>query len=571
MPLTDAAARVPRRAAFLGALFAALVTLPGLGVGTLWDNSETAYGEVAREILIYHDPLVMHLNGIAWFTQPPLYFWIAALFAKIFGVGAFAMRLPSALATIAMGGAVGYAAGRIAGNRAGIYAAVILSTSLMQAIVGRLAIMDALLDLAVTGAIFWWFRALEPARSRNRLDGHTRVAALLAGSAAIALGTLAKGPVAPVIVGLVIAGWMLWEWRLESRITLPPLRAWFAAALVFCAVALPWFALLSWRVGPGAMVELIGHYTVGRYTGVIENQRGPWFYYLPVVVLGFFPWIAFVPVAFVRAWQSANDRDAALLRLAIVWTIVPLAFFSLAQTKLPNYIALILPALAIIVGLWFKTMSDGRDRRAAVISAAVVPLTIGCIAFAIIAFGRSNKLALEAVAPQLVTLAVGMLVGSIATVAAIVRRGTRTTAPYVLAVTSLLLVLFIAYIGVPVAERLKPIPQMAAIINRARAPGDRVAIRGVSGGNGLIFYTAPGVETIDPDADRSFLEAICGGSAAYIVTRSADVSALASLTRHVRRNFNQLDSNGKTVLLRVDGPLCPPGLLVARHPDGQTM
>ncbi|MDB5093226.1 MAG: hypothetical protein JWO85_1327, partial [Candidatus Eremiobacteraeota bacterium] len=38
---------VPARAALLGALFAALVTLPALGTGTLWDNSETAYGEVA--------------------------------------------------------------------------------------------------------------------------------------------------------------------------------------------------------------------------------------------------------------------------------------------------------------------------------------------------------------------------------------------------------------------------------------------------------------------------------------------------------------------------------------------
>ena len=39
---------VPARAALLGALFAAIVTLPGLGNGTLWDNSETAYGEVAH-------------------------------------------------------------------------------------------------------------------------------------------------------------------------------------------------------------------------------------------------------------------------------------------------------------------------------------------------------------------------------------------------------------------------------------------------------------------------------------------------------------------------------------------
>src|ERR1700712_1162005 len=111
--------RSPLRTALLGAVVAALATIPGLGTGTLWDNSETAYGEVAREILLTHDWVVMHLNGAPWFVQPPLYFWIAALFAKVFGATAFALRLPSALATIAMGGAVGYATARIAGERAG--------------------------------------------------------------------------------------------------------------------------------------------------------------------------------------------------------------------------------------------------------------------------------------------------------------------------------------------------------------------------------------------------------------------------------------------------------------------
>src|SRR5271165_2270496 len=99
----------PWRAALIGVAVAAVVTLPGLGNGTLWDNSETAYGEVAREVLLFHDAVVMHLNGMPWFIQPPLYFWLAALCAKVFGVGTLAMRLPSALATIGIGAMTGYA------------------------------------------------------------------------------------------------------------------------------------------------------------------------------------------------------------------------------------------------------------------------------------------------------------------------------------------------------------------------------------------------------------------------------------------------------------------------------
>src|SRR5579884_463589 len=108
------------RAGLIGAVIAALVTIPGLGTGTLWDNSETAYGEVAREILLTHDWIVMHFNGAPWFVQPPLYFWLAALFAKAFGVSTFALRLPAALATIAAGAVVGYAGATVACPRAGI-------------------------------------------------------------------------------------------------------------------------------------------------------------------------------------------------------------------------------------------------------------------------------------------------------------------------------------------------------------------------------------------------------------------------------------------------------------------
>jgi 4-amino-4-deoxy-L-arabinose transferase-like glycosyltransferase len=456
-----------------------------------------------------------------------------------------------------MGGAIGYASARIAGTRAGIYAAIVLSTSLEQAIVGRLAIMDALLDLSVTAALLWWFRAFEPSGAANALDARKRIAAFICGCAAIALGTLAKGPVAPVIVVLVAAGWLTWEQRVASPIVMPKPLTIGIGALVFVAIAAPWFVLLCVHVGPTAMVELIGHYTVGRYTGVIENQRGPWFYYVPVLILGFFPWTAFVPMALLRGWQVARTPRGAFARFAIVWTVLPFVFFSAAQTKLPNYIALVFPALAVIVGGWFAGVSRGADRRAALISAAIVPVTLGCIAFAIVAFGQSNRLAISAVGPQLLILAGGMIGGSLATIVALARPVWRGAAPYVLASTGFVLVLFIVFVAEPVAEGLKPIGPMAAIINRERAAGDVVAIRGVSGGNGLVFYTSPGVRTIDPDIDQSFVHTVCAGDAAYVVTRLADVGALGALAKRVHRRVTRLDANGRTVLIRVSGGRCP--------------
>ena len=545
---------VPARAALLGALFAALVTVPGLGTGTLWDNSETAYGEVAREILLSHDWVVMHLNGQEWFVQPPLYFWIAALLAKLFGPTAFALRLPSALATIAMGGTVGYATARIAGGRAGTIAAVVLSTSLMQAIVGRLAIMDALLDFAVAAAVLWWYRAFEPSGDARRRD-----TAFVCGALALAVGTLAKGPVAPVITVLVVGVWALWE-RRAGRLAAPRPGALALAALAFLVVTLPWFVALFARVGAGGIVELIGHYTVGRYTGVIENQRGPFWYYLPVLILGFFPWIAFVPVALASARREAAQPEGGLARLALVWTVVPLVFFSFASTKLPNYVALLLPALAILVALWFARVAAGAQRRAAVISAATVPLFVGCVGVAIALFSRSNRLDVDTAQldPQLVFLGAAMLLGSLLTVVALARRGSVPWSPYVLAATSGALVLFIAFVAEPAAEPLKPIPPLARLIDAGRKPGDVVAIRGVSGGNGLTFYTAPPVRDIS--SNHAFLEAICPGGTTWLVTRPRDAEFLTAIARSRQRTVTVVAATPanrpRAALLRIDGGAC---------------
>ena len=557
---------VPARAALIGAAFATLVTLPGLGTGTLWDNSETAYGEVAREVLLTHDAIVMHLNGAAWYVQPPLYFWLAALFAKLFGVTSFALRLPSALATIAMSGAVGYATARIAGTRAGLYAAIVLSSSLMQAIVGRLAIMDALLDLSVAATILWWFRALDPPRDgapEAAIDERKRSLAFIFGAIAVAFGILAKGPVALVISVAVIAIWIAWQWRRGEVVIVPRVTTLVVATVAFLGIALPWFVLLGTSAGLPALGDMIGHYTFGRYTGVIENQRGPFYYYLPVLILGFFPWVAFLPRALTIEWKSANRPEGSLARLALVWAIFPFVFFSIAQTKLPNYIALEWPALAILVALWFTRVSRGDDRRAAILWSLAVPLTIGCIAIAIYFFGHINRLDgdIRVVLQQLVTLGIGIFIGSLATVAVIARRSTAIAAPFVLACSSAALVLFIAFIAEPAAEPLKPIPPLAALIQQKRTPVDAIAIRGVSGGNALVFYTTPGVKTLESVSERNendaaFTAFLCASGSTFMVTKRDDVPHLIDVARVAHREVTLVGVALKDALVHIDGGAC---------------
>jgi 4-amino-4-deoxy-L-arabinose transferase-like glycosyltransferase len=544
----------PARAAFVGALIAALITLPGLGVGTLWDNSETAYGEVAREILLTHDWIVMHLNGAPWFVQPPLYFWIGAIFAHILGVTSFALRLPSAIATILIGAMTGYAVARQAGTRIGIYASAVLSSSLMQAVIGRLAIMDALLDMAVALCIFWWFRALESGRGRY----------FIYGCVAAGFGFLAKGLVAPVMALMVIVPYAIWDWRNEP-LRLPSWRAWIAGGLAFVLIVAPWMVAVAVVAGPHAFERMIVHYTFGRYTSVIENQSGPIWYYVPVLVLGFFPWIAFLPMGV--AYGVAALRNTAtppnlarLWRLAFAWIVVPLVFFSFAQTKLPNYIALELPALALVVALYFDAVVKKGTSRSVVVSTASVPIFIGLCAIAIVLFVRDNKLGSSAlaVAPDLVQMGASIGIGSIIAAFLFARRTTMESAPYVLGFAMLIAVDILAVEALPHAEPFKPVPQLAAIIDQQRRAGDIVAIQSFRGANALVFYTQPHVYALAPPGARKSDE---GVPARSVLCTHERIWLVAPLKRPAYdptygRTRALITSRGTGALFLIDGPAC---------------
>ncbi|GAC1616990.1 MAG: glycosyltransferase family 39 protein [Vulcanimicrobiaceae bacterium] len=563
---------------------AAFATLPGLGTGTLWDNSETAYGEVAREILLSNDAIVMHLNGAAWYVQPPLYFWIAALFAKWLGVTEFALRLPAALATIAMSAGVGYAVTRVASGRAAFLAATILATALMQAVLGRLAVMDALLDLAVMVGILGWFGALRTGSARSWYGAWI----------ALALGTLTKGPVALALALLVVVPWAIWVWRDGERLVWPSPIRWLAGIVVYVSLLAPWAIALERAAGPIAFGELLLHYTVGRYLGTIENQSGPLWYYVPVVILGFFPWFAFLVPAAVGAVREARgggmryggfaiaramrpgDRrsfsrepDTGLSRLALIWAIVPFLFFSLAKTKLPNYVALELPACAMLVAMWFDRVVERVDRRSALAWAAVVPVTIGGIAFAIWAFSHDNRLTLDvqAVRSSLFALGFVMLGGSLACFGLLLLRRLAWLAPFALAVSGALVVAIIGVVGEPLVERFKPIPALARAIERERRPGDVVAIQSVSGGNALVFYTHPRVVTLDAPSEGSSSDTdprrtICTAPRAFVVTSTRRPSADPTYGRSRR----EIARSNNDVLFLYDGPPCSARAAGGRRP-----
>jgi hypothetical protein len=316
-----------------------------LGAVGLFDADEPAYAQAAKEMLARGDWVTPTFNGTPRFDKPILFYWLILLSYRVFGITEFAVRCWSALAGIAVTGLLWLAARRWISREAALWTGTTFCTGLLAALLARAAVTDMLLTLFVTVAILAGVRALEEAPPRGR--GWARGC-----WAAMALAVLVKGPIGLVIPGMALGGSLviLREVREGLRRLLP----WEGPA-VFLAITAPWYALVLAANGWAFIEGFVIKHHVTRYTGVISSHAGPLWFYLPVVLVGFFPWSGFLPAALWRAAIVARRRRAALPgdRLAVTclcWVVGLFAFFSVAGTKLPSYLFPAFPAMALLVG-----------------------------------------------------------------------------------------------------------------------------------------------------------------------------------------------------------------------------
>jgi 4-amino-4-deoxy-L-arabinose transferase-like glycosyltransferase len=102
-------------------------------------------------------------------------------------------------------------------------------------------------------------------------------------------------------------------------------------------------------------VFLLNH-NLARFTSTVHHHPGPILYYLPVLLLGLFPWSGLVLPAFARLRPAGSPAESFLLS----WLLLPLVFFSAAGSKLPGYILPCLPPLAILVGRGAARLARGE-------------------------------------------------------------------------------------------------------------------------------------------------------------------------------------------------------------------
>jgi 4-amino-4-deoxy-L-arabinose transferase-like glycosyltransferase len=321
-----------------------------LGGASLWDLDEGRNSECAYEMMEANNWIIPTFNSQLRVDKPVLLYWLQIFSYTAFGVNEFAARFPSALAAL-LTVLLAYELARSMFSRTtGLLAGVIVASTPMLCGAGRFANPDALLNCftVLTLTVFW-----------IGLDQRRWWWFLLLGVSS-GLAVLAKGPVGLVLPSAVTTLFLVWERQLGVVWD----RRWFNACWAFILTAVPWYLWVGLETHGEFLSGFFWKHNVARGLSAMENHQGFPGYYLVVLIVGTTPWSIFLGLAWwfgiwstIRCpwvicesrWSQASevgdseitdsltDRPAAY-RLLTCWLLVYVLFFSVAATKLPNYV-----------------------------------------------------------------------------------------------------------------------------------------------------------------------------------------------------------------------------------------
>ena len=354
--------------AFCGFLF-----FYGLGAFGLLGADEPRYAQIAREMLERSDWITPTLLGKPWLEKPVLYYWEAMLSFRAFGVSDWAARLPAAFDATMLIAAVYFFLWRFR-RGSELDGALITASSAGMVGFAHAAATDMPLSACFAIALLGWYAWYESGRR----------AYLAAFYIFLALGTLAKGPVAPALAAVIILIFVAVqrEWRVIPR------TLWIPGIVLYLALALPWYVAVQLR-NPEFFRFFILEHNLARFSTGVYHHPQPFWFFLPVFLLAMMPWTFMLVLAVVEQgrvlWSEGkaafSSREDSWSLFLLIWMFVPVLFFSASQSKLPGYILPAVPAGALLVAEYLAARHSS-ERKFSPLFAITHGVVCGLLVFA---------------------------------------------------------------------------------------------------------------------------------------------------------------------------------------------
>ncbi len=321
----------------------------GLGNIGLVDETEPLFVEAARQMAVTGNWITPYFNQVTRFDKPPLIYWLMAIGFKTIGVNEWAARLPSAISGAVLVGFCFYALARCVPSRIAPYlGSAIVAFNLITVLFGRLGYSDMLLSLCFGGSLLAFFIGYVDSKK----SGYRAFYVLMG------LAVLTKGPVGVVLPSAIVMLFLIWAGKLRE--VLQEIKL-IQGTVIFLLISVPWYVLAYLQNGNTFIGSFFGVHNIDRFTSVVNQHSGAWYYHLVIILIGFFPWSLCLPAAIVHIitqskWRQ-EPRSRHLGKFAMIWFAVVLIFFTIAVTKYITYTLPLYPAAAILITLWFVDQS----------------------------------------------------------------------------------------------------------------------------------------------------------------------------------------------------------------------
>ncbi len=302
------------------------------GSRPLWSTDEGRYAEIAREMWKTKNFVIPQYFSVDWLEKPVLSFFLTAVSYGIFGVNEFAARFVPALSAV-LGILLTFLfVRRLFDRKTAELSAVILTTTVGYVLVGRFAVIDMLMTLWLSCALF----CLMTGYFNNKRSFY------LASYIFMGLGFLTKGLIGIILPLLIMGVFLLSRRNLKEIFKLQLLPG----ALILAAIILPWW-LAAMAQKPEFFKVFILEHHFGRFTTQTFGRSKPFWFFLPVLIGACFPWSLFLPAAIRNIFKSGGEHKDKLFFL-LCWLAVIFIFFSIPKSKLPYYLLPVSVPVAII-------------------------------------------------------------------------------------------------------------------------------------------------------------------------------------------------------------------------------
>lgn len=305
----------------------------GLSLNVTGDAAKYAF--ISKQMASNGDWLSITIAGEPYLQKPQFLFWLSALSFKLFGVSNFSFKLPILLYSL-LGFWATYRLGKsLYDERIGSMAASMMAFSLMLVLYNSDIHIDIVLQTNVVLSLWLLYEYIKTQRWIY----------LIAGTLAVGLSVLTKGPFGAMMPFFAIVGYAISQKK--YRLLYQP--QWLVFILLVFAVSIPAILPLYQQKGLEGIWFFIWENNIGRITGKYMGTTPDPVYYLHTLAYLLLPWTIVVGAGIYFQFKKFIMKQLLPQEHFLFWSIwVVFLILSVAQSKLPHYIQSLVPLLFIL-------------------------------------------------------------------------------------------------------------------------------------------------------------------------------------------------------------------------------